>query len=112
MAFAIAADALGLLHAATVNLGLCFDPDLGPAGQWLVWPIDDLGRAIDGDLMRVMVAFVGLDGQDGVVGAVLPVGLYHMLIDMNDGLHTKNVHFVQKMSNHDWKKLFLDLLFL
>ena len=46
--------------------------------------------------MRVMVAFVGLDGQDRLVGAVLPVGLYHMLIDMNDSLHTKNVHAYAK----------------
>ena len=58
-----------------------------------------------------MVAFPGLDGQDRLAGAILPVGLYHMLIDMNDSLHTKNVHFMQKMYSCDWKKVFPALLF-
>jgi hypothetical protein len=53
-----------------------------------VWTVDDLRRAIDGDLMSICVGLVGLDSQDRFrVSNGLDVAPDCVLIDMDNGFH-------------------------
>ena len=60
---------------------------MGTTGEGFVRLVDNLGRPVDRDPVRVGVAFVVLDREHGFVTAGLSVALYHMLINVNALLH-------------------------
>ena len=55
--------------------------------QRLVRAVHDLARAVHFHLVTVVVALVGLDRDGRLVGAVLPVVLDDVLVDVDDFLH-------------------------
>ena len=67
--------------------GTGFDPNVGTTGEGFVRLVDNLGRTVDRDTVRVGVAFVVFNSEHGFVTAGLSVALYHMLINVNALLH-------------------------
>ena len=73
--------------AVDFYFGTGFDPDVGTAGEGFVWAVDNLGRTVDRDPVRVGVAFVVLDREHRFVTAGLSVALYDVLINVTARLH-------------------------
>jgi hypothetical protein len=73
--------------AVDFHFGTGFDPDVCSATKGLVRLVDNLGRTVDRDTVRVGVAFVVLDREHGFVTAGLSVALYDVLINVDALLH-------------------------
>ena len=71
------------------DLGIGFHPNLGSAGQGLVWRVDHGTWTMDRDPIALGVALTALDSQDGQVGA-LGIGADVVLIDMYSAFHQRS----------------------
>ena len=68
------------------DLGIGFHPDLGTAGQGLVWGVDHGAWTVNRDPIALGVALTALDGQHGQVGA-FGIGADVVLVNVYSAFH-------------------------
>ena len=78
---------LGLGTNSHLDVRPGFNPDLGSTGERRVWPVHNSARAVDENLMPVLVGLVGLHRDARQVRALFGVLAYVVLIDVNPFEH-------------------------